>query len=159
MDGDPSNREMVLGYLDSILERDVTRASSMLGGKLPASRFELDERQLTEGVRASRLVALPPTLVLVLEQVTDRATVIADRDRRDAGDDVLKPGLPGLAGQLERPDGLSRSLCIAHGGAEIRKHRKHSHPERVIVETLCELECFAGAPVGVDEPLAEADRW
>ncbi len=71
MDGDPGNREMVLGYLDSVLRRDLARASGMLGGKLPASRVELDERQLPERVGAYRLVALPPAFVLILEKLTD----------------------------------------------------------------------------------------
>ena len=70
MDGDPGNREMVLRYLDSVLKRDVARPSGMLGGELPASRVELDERQLPQRVGASRLVALPPALVLILEKLT-----------------------------------------------------------------------------------------
>jgi hypothetical protein len=32
MDGDPGDREMVLGYLDSVLKRDVARSSGMFGG-------------------------------------------------------------------------------------------------------------------------------
>ena len=51
MDSDPGNREMVLGYLDSVLKRDVARPSGMLGGELPAAQLELDERRAPRGRR------------------------------------------------------------------------------------------------------------
>ena len=133
MDGDPGDREMVLGYLDSVLKRDVARSSGMFGGELPASQLQLDERQLPEGVGASRLVALPPALVLILEKLT--AGLIADGHRPDVADHVLQPRLSGLAGELERFGGLCRSVLVADSRTEIRQDGECSHPERVIVKT------------------------
>ena len=71
---------------------------------------------------------------------------------------MLQPRLSGLAGELERFGGLSLSVLVADNRTEIRQDGECSHLERVIVKTLCELERGAGAFVGLDEPLAEADR-
>src|SRR6266576_3774776 len=156
MDGDPGDREMVLGYLDSVLKRDVARPSGMLGGELPAAQLELDQRQLPKGIGASRLVAFPPPLVLIIEELT--AGLIADADRPDVSHQVLQPRLSGLAGELERFGRPRLSVLVADCRTEIRQDGECSHLERVIVKTLCELERGAGALVGLDEPLAEADR-
>ena len=77
MNGDQSSGEMVLGYLDSVLDRDVARSSGLLRGKFPASGFELDESELPKGVERSRLIALPPTLEFVLEKDARASWLIA----------------------------------------------------------------------------------
>ena len=161
MNGDQSSGEMVLGYLDSVLKRDVARSSGMLGGKLPAPasssmRGAPRERRRFAAHRAPASARIRP------REVADRRGVIADRDQRDVGHDVLQPGLARLAGQFERPCGLCLSLLVAHSRPEVRKHGECSHPKRVIVETLCELERRAGALWALTNPsrkrIAEASR-
>ena len=71
---------------------------------------------------------------------------------------MLQPRLSGLAGNLERFSGLSRSGLVADCRTEIRQDGECSDLERVIAKTPCELERGAGLVVGLDEPLAEANR-
>ena len=104
MDGDPGDREMVLGYLDSVLERDVARAGGMLGGELPAPGRARREtaprgRQRFAARRAPASARTRP------REVGARGSS-PSRDRRDVGDQVLQPGLaPDSAG--------SSSACAA----------------------------------------------
>src|SRR4029450_8155534 len=133
MNGDPGNREMVLGYLDPVLKRDLARASGMLGGKLPASCVELDERQLPERGGAYRLLAPPAQRSVSRRSAPPRGAPLSARLRA-------------------RPYRLSLSLFVADGRAKIRKHRECTHAKRVVVEALCELERFRGAPVCLDRP-------
>src|SRR5690348_6337006 len=68
MNGDNGDREMVLGHLECVLDRDVVRARRVLGGHLPPPGPELDPGESPERLGAPPLVAVLPLAVLVLEE-------------------------------------------------------------------------------------------
>src|SRR5262249_30238633 len=134
VDGNPGDRKVVLGDLDSVLEREIAASSGMFGGELPACLVELDERELPEDVRASQLVALSPALVLSLEK--SEPGLIPDRNRSHVRHLVLDPRLSGLARQLDRLGGERRSILVADSSAKIGESGQRSHVERDVVKTL-----------------------
>src|SRR5580765_6078472 len=69
MNGNHSDRKVVLRHLEPVLDRDVVCVYCVRGRELPAPGPELDPCEAPERAGAPRLVALAPLLVLALEQV------------------------------------------------------------------------------------------
>ena len=79
MDGDDSDRKVVLRHLVAVLGGDLVGAGGVLGSELPAPGPELDPGEAPRGAGAARLVPLEPFGILALEQCTGLASRRGDR--------------------------------------------------------------------------------
>src|SRR6188472_1966930 len=97
MDGNDRYRQMVLGNLQPVLDRDVVRLRRLVGRERPAAAPELEPRETPQRAGTPRLVALAPLFEIALEQ---DAGLSSPRQRRQRVDD----GERGLLYELRSTD-------------------------------------------------------
>ena len=112
MDGDDSDRQVVLRHLVAVLAGDLVRVGGMLPSELPVPGPELDPGEAPQCAGAARLVSLGPFGMLAFEQARaspllgDGRQGVHDRQRR-----LLHQPFPSQgAGQV-----LDQCLQIARG--------------------------------------------
>ena len=139
MDGDDGDRKVVLRHLEAVLDRDVVRASGIVGRELPTSGPELDPGKAPERAGAARLVPLAPRLVLPLEQC---ARFVPLRGRRERVHDRLRRLLyQPLAAERSREmlgqrQEIAGCLRLAGEPVEDRQHGAGAHAELVVAQLV-----------------------
>src|SRR6185436_7528048 len=140
--GDSRQREVYPRHLEPVLDLNLMCAVGVLGRQTPAAAPQLDPGEPEESVRRPKLVPLAPVMVRALEQRAFAVDVIAYSEHVALRDDRLLK-------QLRIADGgrkvvgsrrVPRRLGIADGASEKREHRERTHPERVVVEAVGEVE-------------------
>src|SRR3954462_7240365 len=103
VNGDPCDWESVLRHLDPVLNGNVPRSGSEVGGQLPASCLPFEHRQRPQRPRAPELVAVPGPFVCVLCASTRRLDVVAEEERAldSRSRPVFELGVPEVPGELE----------------------------------------------------------
>src|SRR6266516_5346576 len=147
MDGNDSNRQVILRHLEPVLEGDLVGVGGMGRRELPATGPELDPGEAPERTGAPWLVALAPLLVLALEQGAGLGPL---RGRREGVHD----GECRLLNQLLAADGarevvgpcreIFRRLRVAGEPAEDGLHSASARSKHVVVELVGELERCTG---------------
>ena len=130
VDGNDRDRQMILGHLQAVLDRDVVRLRRLVGRELPAAAPELEPRETPERAGTPRLVSLAPLLELALEQ---RAGLASPRRRREGVHDGERRLLHELRSadrrrEVVRLRGKRRRIRFADHPAEDRLDRLGTRP-------------------------------